>query len=56
MGFRYIAAVVLNSIYDYDPRPQNDEMVETVAKVIEIVAAAVIPEVAVVVAAFPACK
>ncbi|KAF8128593.1 cytochrome P450 [Boletus edulis] len=54
--FEYTTSVVLNSVYDYDPQSQNDEMVDIVAKVLEIVVPAVSPEVAVVVAAFPTCK
>lgn len=54
MRLRYTAAVILNSVYDYDPQSQNDEMVDTVAKVLEIVIPAAAPEVAIVVAAIPA--
>jgi len=54
MRFRYTASVILNSVYDYDPQSQNDELLGIVAKVLEIVVAAVTPQVAIVVATFPA--
>lgn len=44
----------MNSVYDYDPQSQNDEMIDIAAKVLEIVVAAVRPEVAIVIATFPA--
>lgn len=56
MGIRYTAAVILNSVYDYDPQPQSDELLGIVAKVLEIVVPAVTPLVAIVVAAVPACE
>ncbi|KAI9459790.1 cytochrome P450 [Boletus coccyginus] len=52
--FEYTASVILNSVYDYDPQSRNDELVGIVAEVLEILVAAVTPEVAIVVATFPA--
>jgi cytochrome P450 len=55
MGIRYTGSVILNSVYDYDPQLQSDELLGMAAKVLEIVVPAVTPQVAIVVAALPAC-
>ena len=51
-----MASVILNCVYDYDPRPEKDELVDIVARVLEIVVPAFSPGVAIVVGVFPACE
>ncbi|KAI9567602.1 cytochrome P450 [Boletus coccyginus] len=51
--FEYTAAVIMNSTYDYDPASRNDELVDIVARVLDIVVPVLRPDFAVIVGAFP---
>ena len=50
---RYTAAVVLNSVYDYDAASPKDDLVDIAAKVLRIAIPALRPDIAVIVGAFP---
>lgn len=43
----------MNSVYDYDPTSRQDELIEVVAKVLEVIMSAIQPEVALILGAFP---
>lgn len=43
----------MNSVYDYDPTSRQDELIEIVSRVLEVIMAAIQPEVALIVGAFP---
>ncbi|KAF8549581.1 cytochrome P450 [Imleria badia] len=51
--FQYTATIVLNSAYDYDPPPHDDELIKIAAKVQEIAISVVRPDIAIIVATFP---
>ncbi|KAN0084468.1 Cytochrome P450 [Tylopilus felleus] len=51
--FEYTAAIIMNSTYDYDPASRKDELLDIVANVLNIVATAVRPDIAIMVGAFP---
>lgn len=46
----------MNSTYDYDPASRKDELLDIVANVLNIVATAVRPDIAIMVGAFPLCE
>ena len=46
-------SVILNSVYDYDPLPQNDGLGDIVVKVLEILVQALSPRVTIMVGAAP---
>ncbi|KAF8551832.1 cytochrome P450 [Imleria badia] len=52
--FEYTASVILNSVYDYDPKSQKDELFDIIAKMLEITVRALRPDVSILVGAFPA--
>jgi len=51
--FSYTTSLIMNSVYNYDPTSRQDELVEIIAKVVEVIIVAVCPEVALMVGAFP---
>ncbi|KAN0084486.1 Cytochrome P450 [Tylopilus felleus] len=51
--FEYVAAVVMNSTYDYDPASRKDELVDMVKKSLAITGPVLRPDVALVIQAFP---
>ncbi|KAF9235573.1 cytochrome P450 [Melanogaster broomeanus] len=51
--FEYSAAIIMNSIYDYDPVSRNDELVDTANKVLSMTLDAFRPDVAVAIGTFP---
>ena len=46
----------MNSTYDYDPASRKDELVDIVARVLDIVVPVLRPDFAVIVGAFPWCE
>lgn len=54
--FRYTASVILNSVYDYDPKSQKDELFDIIAKTLEVTVRALRPDISILVGAFPACE
>ncbi|KAN0084392.1 Cytochrome P450 [Tylopilus felleus] len=52
--FEYTASVILNSVYEYDPKTQKDELLDIIAKSAKITARAMRPDVSILVGAFPA--
>ena len=53
---RFASAVTMCSVYDYDPKPQNDPMVSIINNFIDASASALMPEKAVLLKAFPFCE
>ncbi|KAF8553333.1 cytochrome P450 [Imleria badia] len=51
--FDYTASLIMNSVYNYDPTSRQDELIEIVSEVLEVIMAAIQPEVALIVGAFP---
>ncbi|KAF8129583.1 cytochrome P450 [Boletus edulis] len=51
--FEYTASIILNSTYNYNPTSRKDDLVETVANVLEVTTPALRPDIAVIVGAFP---
>ncbi|KAF9237851.1 cytochrome P450 [Melanogaster broomeanus] len=51
--FEYASAVIMNSVYDYDPIPPDDRIVEIVGRVCKLFLAVMTPGVAGILGAFP---
>ncbi|KAH0835878.1 cytochrome P450 [Lanmaoa asiatica] len=54
--FDYTTSIILNSTYDYDPAAQNDELVDLLAKMLDISNFASRTDIAITTSAFPICK
>ncbi|KAF9237853.1 cytochrome P450 [Melanogaster broomeanus] len=51
--FQYSSSVIVKSIYDYDPLPTNDHVVDLVGRVLKIATALLTPEVTAILGSFP---
>lgn len=53
---RYTASVILNSVYDYEPKSQKDDLFEIITKTLKVTGRALRPDVSILVGAFPASE
>ncbi|KAF9235264.1 cytochrome P450 [Melanogaster broomeanus] len=51
--FQYGSSVIMNGVYDYDPLPTNDHVVDIIAKALKMITVVLTPEVTVILGAFP---